>query len=374
VTTFKRSRSRPVTKLVRSPNLVAYWQRDTFILEDFGRRQRISANPWIALLLDRFHSPQTAGTVANAFPPFTARSVTRQIHQLRRRRLLLPQRDRAGLLNIPLAWRNCLAAAYFHFASRDGKYLQPSKAVELLRRRLAEEKQPPIFKSYPGRKSIALQRPLRGARVTGLEAALRDRRTWRSFGPGKVPLQSFSRAIAGTWGQTGWVDAGDLGRLIAKTSPSAGARHPIECYILAWSVAGLAPGAYHFAVGSNSLELLRSGDFRPDAVRIASGQKWIRNAAFICVMTAVVDRVYWKYRSSDAYKLFLLDAGHLAQTFALLCTGAALASFVTAAIQESLIADLLGLEGHKEVPLYICGAGARPPLGVRGTCLADSPL
>src|SRR6202043_2830025 len=104
-------------------------------------------------------------------------------------------------------------------------------------------------------------------------------------------------------------------------------------YILAWRVAGLDPGAYHFAVGSNSLELLRLGDLRDDAVRIASGQKWIRDAAFVCVMTAVVDRVYWKYSSADAYRLFFLDAGHLAQTFALLCTDAGLASFSTAAIQ-----------------------------------------
>jgi SagB-type dehydrogenase family enzyme len=375
VTTSKQSRPRSVRTLARSPNLIAYWQGSNFIVEDFGRQRQVSANPWIALLLDEFHSPRTVSSVANAFPPFTASSVTRQIHKLQRHRLLVPPKDRTGLRDIPLAWRNCFAAAYFHFASRDGKYLEsPETVVEFLRRRLTEEQQPAIFKFYPGHKTVALPKAIPVARGCGLEAALRDRRTWRSFGPGKVALDTFNRVLVGTWGRTAWIDAGDLGRLIGKTSPSAGARHPIECYILAWRVAGLVPGAYHFAVGSHSLELLKPGNFRDEAVRIASSQRWIRDAAFLCVMTAVVDRVYWKYSSSDAYRLFFLDAGHLAQTFALLCTDAHLASFATAAIQESLIEGLLGLDGLKEFPLYLCGAGTRPPVGVRGTCLAGSPL
>jgi SagB-type dehydrogenase family enzyme len=200
---------------------------------------------------------------------------------------------------------------------------------------------------------------------TSLQAALNDRRTTRRFGRRPVPLAAFARVVLGTWGQTGWLDGGVFGRLLAKTSPSAGARHPIECYVLSWRVAGLGAGLYHFDVQEASLARMRRGDFREVAVKLAGGQPWIRDAAFLCVMTAVADRVFWKYASSDAYRLFLLDAGHLAQTFCLLATASGLGPFTTAALSERRIQRLLGLDGISEFPVYMCGAGARPGKSAR---------
>jgi SagB-type dehydrogenase family enzyme len=184
----------------------------------------------------------------------------------------------------------------------------------------------------------------------------------REFTRRPVALSDFSRIVRGTWGQTGWLDGGVLGPLVVKTSPSAGARHPIECYVLAWRVKGLAPGLYHFNVRKDGLERLRGGDFRDLAVRMAGGQAWVRGAAFLCVMTAVADRVFWKYASADAYRLFLLDAGHLAQTFVLLATASGLGGFTTAAMSETRIERALGLDGVGEFPVYLCGAGT-PRLG-----------
>jgi SagB-type dehydrogenase family enzyme len=176
-----------------------------------------------------------------------------------------------------------------------------------------------------------------------------------------VPWASLAEILRGTWGKTGAIDEGILGKLLTKTSPSAGARHPLECYILAWNVRGLAPGRYHYSVRRDGLERLRAGDFRKQAVRAASGQEWVAGAGFLCLMTAVVDRVFWKYPSSDSYRLFLLDAGHIAQTFCLLATAAGLGPFTTAAIQESVIERLLGIDGVAEFPVYLCGAGVPDP-------------
>ena len=121
---------------------------------------------------------------------------------------------------------------------------------------------------------------------------------------------------------------------------------------------GIRPGLYHYSVRRDALERLRDGDFREEAVRFAGGQGFVRNAGFLCVMTAVADRVFWKYSSSDAYRLFFLDAGHLAQTFLLLATARGLGAFTTAALQESAIEAFLGIDGIVEFPVYLCGAGA----------------
>ena len=52
-----------------------------------------------------------------------------------------------------------------------------------------------------------------------------------------------------------------------------------------------------------------------------------------------------------------LDAGHLAQTFCLLATARGLGPFTTAAIQDTFLEKLIGLDPAKEFPMYLCGAG-----------------
>jgi SagB-type dehydrogenase family enzyme len=80
-------------------------------------------------------------------------------------------------------------------------------------------------------------------------------------------------------------------------------------------------------------------------------------------MTAVFDRLLWKYPFENAYRILWLDAGHLGQTFCLLATALGLGPFVTAALQDSRIEKLLGIDGVKEFPVYLCGAGVpRVPL------------
>jgi SagB-type dehydrogenase family enzyme len=93
-------------------------------------------------------------------------------------------------------------------------------------------------------------------------------------------------------------------------------------------------------------------------VRIASGQKWVGDAAFLCVMTAVFGRLLWKYRYENALRSLWLEAGHVAQTFALVATGRGLGAFQTAAMQDSYAEGLLGIDGKREFLVYLLGAGA----------------
>lgn len=55
----------------------------------------------------------------------------------------------------------------------------------------------------------------------------------------------------------------------------------------------------------------------------------------------------------------LLDAGHLAQTFALVAAELGLGAFVTAAINEVDMERALGLDGMAEGPLAVLGLGPR---------------
>jgi nitroreductase len=52
-----------------------------------------------------------------------------------------------------------------------------------------------------------------------------------------------------------------------------------------------------------------------------------------------------------------MDAGHLSQTFYLVCAELGLGAFVTAAINNADIDDRLGLDGFAEGSLAISGCG-----------------
>src|SRR5215469_11582166 len=84
-------------------------------------------------------------------------------------------------------------------------------------------------------------------------------------------------------------------------------------------------------------------------------------------MTAVFARTMWKYRRARAYRVVLLEAGHLCQTFCLTATRLGLAPFSTAALRDSLIEKDLGLDGISESVLYVAGVGLAAGRGAKST-------
>ncbi|HZI65120.1 MAG TPA: SagB family peptide dehydrogenase [Thermoanaerobaculia bacterium] len=356
-------------RLVRNPDLLIGWSGRELLVEDLVSGDRTAVSIDSVRLLDRFGRPSSSATVADAFPDYDRSSVAAGIRKLRRLRFLLPESQARGRLSRIRAWKGNLASAAYHAASRDIRFTTaPGTIDRFLEGRVAAERPPPRFKRYRG---AARQRLYGRAGGEGgkapLDRVLALRRTVRDFRRDPVSREDFSEIVRGTWGSTGRGDAGIAGRLPRKTSPSAGSLHPIECYVLAWNVRGIRPGLYHYDVRADELRRLRSGDLKGDAVEAASGQRWVARAAFLCVMTAVFERTLWKYRFEAAYRVLWLDAGHLAQTFCLLATSRGLGSFTTAAIQDTFIEKLIGLDGIREFPVYLCGAGVPVKRGSTGS-------
>ena len=142
----------------------------------------------------------------------------------------------------------------------------------------------------------------------------------------------------------------------SKTSPSAGARHPIEVYVAAVRVQGLPQGLYHYASDRHCLECLRQVAMKRRVLGYLGGQWWFAEAAATMLMTAVFPRTLWKYPYSRAYRT-VLDAGHLCQTFCLVATWFGLASFCTMALADTLIERDIGVDGITESALYAAGVG-----------------
>ena len=223
----------------------------------------------------------------------------------------------------------------------------------MLRRFLRERPQPPFFRVCPGpRISLPAPEP-----PDAFQRLLLQRRTVREFAAAPISLAVLSSLLFYTWGVTGFLRVPLLGKLPLKTSPSAGARHPIEVYVLALRVKGLPRGLYHYSPRYHRLERLRARAEGKRAAAYCAGQNWAGNAATLFLMTAVFGRSMWKYRIARAYRTVLADVGHLAQTLCLAATHLRLGAFCTMALKDSLIENDLRLNGYDEAPLYITGVG-----------------
>jgi len=175
-----------------------------------------------------------------------------------------------------------------------------------------------------------------------------------------------------TWGVTGYLEDSIFGRLPLKTSPSSGARHPIEVYVLCMHVEGLQPGLYHYSPRTHRLKIIRHIDrVRVRGAQYCAGQDWVMGASALFIMTALFSRAMWKYPVPRAYRTVLLDAGHLCQTFCLVATWLNLSPFCTMALNDSLIEKDLEIDGIAESVVYVAGVGMPIPARHRTLDLAS---
>jgi putative peptide maturation dehydrogenase len=206
---------------------------------------------------------------------------------------------------------------------------------------------------------------------SALHDLLARRRTVRTFDADRpVELGELATLLRWVWGARGTIRlaGGDVG--LRRTSPSGGSFHPIEVYPFVRNVEGLAPGIYHYLGAEHALELI---DLRAEpAVRelldeAMAGQWFFAESDVAFVMAARFGRSNRKYRRHPKiYRAVFLDAGHLSQTFYLLCTELGLGPWITAALDESVVERVLGLDPLHEGVVAIVGCGrprADAPVG-----------
>lgn len=220
---------------------------------------------------------------------------------------------------------------------------------------------------------------LAGSERMAFDEILDARTTCRNFDTDKrLPLAQLAWVLERTFGTRGQVHGADDFDVLKKTSPSGGALHPTECYLIVRKVEGLQPGLYHYRAGDHALQPLPLDEalVLADAGRHASaqgknaldflawiavgGQQWFADAPVLCVLAPRFERNFWKYRNHPkAYRVCILDIGHLSQTLLLSATEQGLGSYITAAINEADIERAFGLIPWIDGPLAVCGIGVR---------------
>jgi SagB-type dehydrogenase family enzyme len=336
---------------------LAYWEGGDLRIVNYLTRRVFSANPVALEVIRFFFTPRTIKDALLQFDAYNRKSVAEAILKLIEAQLLLevgsPDWHQDNLAYSH--WKPWLPEGGFHLMTKDARYVGGDWTVEQKMKTLPKTPPPPQFKALKNRHSIAL--PRHELESDTFFDALHARRTHRTFAHGGVSLESVSRLLQTTWGIQGYLDTNVFGKLPYKTSPSGGARHPVEVYLMALRVDDLEKGIYHYQARDHLLEKLDVEASPRRARAYCADQLHPADAAALFIMTAVFSRTMWKYHNPRAYRVVLLDAGHLCQTFCLTATRMGLAPFSTAALKDTLIEKDLGLDGISESVLYVAGIG-----------------
>ena len=336
----------------------AYWDNGKLRIVNYLTRTAFAAKPIVLEVIGFFFKPRTIQEALVEFEAYTPESVGEVILKLLEAELLLkcdsPEVARDDLLDS--SWKPWLPAGGYHFLTKDAPYTPGDWTPARRLRTILRTPQPPQFKNTRGGERISLPAPDR--EEDSFFETLHARRTWQEFSNSPALLESVAKLLQTTWGVQGYVDAKPLGHLPLKTSPSGGARHPIEVYLMALRVKGLERGLYHYDPRAHALERISSGATARKARAYCADQpRPAAGAAALFIMTAVFARTMWKYRHPRAYRVVLLDAGHLGQTFCLTATRLGLRPFSTAALNDTLIERDLGIDGISESVIYVTGCG-----------------
>lgn len=178
-----------------------------------------------------------------------------------------------------------------------------------------------------------------------LEKALHERRSVRSFTDEPLTMEQISQLL--------WAAQGITGKPELRTAPSAGAKYPLEVYLLT------RRELLHYLPRGHRVEVLRREDLIP-AVARASTQDFVAECPAMIVITAVHARVQAKY-SERFVRYVRLESGHAAQNIVLQAVSLGLGAVTVGGFRDRVVTKALGLPNDR-APEYLIPIGhPRPP-------------
>jgi SagB-type dehydrogenase family enzyme len=195
--------------------------------------------------------------------------------------------------------------------------------------------------------SIVLPAPARTGTMS-IEEAIARRRSIRAFDERPLRRDELSQLL---WAAQGITGEGGFKR----AAPSAGAKYPIELFVVVGEVEGISPGVYRYVPASHSLVRVRDGDHRETLCFEALAQEWVRDAPVALVITAIYGRTRVKY-GNRAERYVHIEVGAVAENVYLEAESLGLGTTFVGAFSDAGVAKVLDLD--EEAPLGIMPVGA----------------
>ena len=213
---------------------------------------------------------------------------------------------------------------------------------------------PSFYPPHPSLESVKLPDPQKvELEDISLRKAIDDRKSEREFLVDQsVSLDTLSYLL---WATQGVKEADQMDAF--KTVPSAGARHPLETFLLVQRVEGLDPGMYRYVGPEHLIENLRAPDGIVDSIANATLQpELIQGSAVTFIWTAVAYRMTWRY-GDRGYRYIHLEAGHVGQNLYLAAQAVGCGVCTTAAFNDDDLNRAIGIDGADHFAVYMGALG-----------------
>ncbi|MGD0056368.1 MAG: SagB/ThcOx family dehydrogenase [Methanomassiliicoccales archaeon] len=184
---------------------------------------------------------------------------------------------------------------------------------------------------------------------------VRKRRSHRQYSEESLTKEELSFLL---WATQGVRSVSKENVHTLRTVPSAGARHPLETYIVVNHVYGLRPGLYRHLPLYHKLCFLSEFDpgFKERLIEATMGQSFVAGGAVVFIWTVIPYRSEWRYLTR-AHKVSALDAGHVCQNLYLASESIGAGTCAVAAYDQGKMDVLLGVDGNEEFTIYLAPVG-----------------
>ena len=210
------------------------------------------------------------------------------------------------------------------------------------------------YKVYPNAKAISLEKNCPKHMLKDKDPfiqTLMSRSSTRAFTTESIDLKTLSQLLTLSCGLRN-----DTEKPNFRTYASAGARYPVELYVILLKSGELDRGIYHYNILGNTLELLRAGDYCAEISEFYRNQSEGNQSEAVttdypCLIlfSMILSRTMDKY-GERGYRFALLDAGHMSQNLYLVATylDLGIVELGVGATSDDCLDDLLGISNCEE--------------------------
>ncbi|MCD6467091.1 MAG: SagB/ThcOx family dehydrogenase [Methanomicrobia archaeon] len=176
-----------------------------------------------------------------------------------------------------------------------------------------------------------------------IEEALYGRRSIRKFLETPIEINEVSKILWAAMGKSQF----------RRTVPSAGARYPLELYVLIGNVKGINTGFYYYDWLEHSLEFIDKEDLREKLCHASLNQDFILKAPIDIIIAADFERTITRYGERGTRYVYM-EAGHVGQNIYLVCEALNLGTVAVGAFRDEEVKEVLNIVLD---PLYIMPIG-----------------
>ena len=189
-----------------------------------------------------------------------------------------------------------------------------------------------------------------------LRKAIEERRSLRRYSEDSLSLEELSYLL---WLTQGVKEVNEKRKVVWRTVPSAGCRHPFETYLSINRVEGLDPGLYRFVASDHKLVALQlDPTFNDKLTEACMNQRQVATSAVTFIWAAVPYRTVWRY-SERSYRYIYLDAGHVCQNLHLAAESINCGICAIGAYHDDLADELLGFNPPDMFVIYMASLGRK---------------